>query len=633
MRARLDGVPLAIELAAARCRSLTVDRILAGLTDTLALLTGGSRTALPRQQTLEAAIAWSYDLLTEADRVLLRRLSVFAGGCTLDAAEAMCAASPLSPEVVLDGLDHLVAQSLLSADMECAQPRYRMLETVRQFASRCLEHSGEREDVSARHRSWVVQMLHEVGEALVDDTDRTARRQLIVEWPNVTATVERASGPQRAELVAEISSALWSVAGHSAFSADIISWVDRALSEGSPRAVLFGIRGVAHGGRGAWPALLEDFDLARSSAAHEGDLVTLGRVSLELSGYLSTADFEQAARLLEHAEELATSTHDRLVLSRVDLGRMILLFMSGRRKELVRFLQGGTITAPYSLAGVPLYAALCALDNLDYDVARRNLEIERRDWGGDTATEATASTDSTLAKLAIDLGSTPDIDLQRALARALQRAEFVAMAWYAVALRMWLAGTGRWREVIQLCQPAVGWESLNMTASYAGYIHAWVAEALANLGQAAEADEEISHAERIVVGRGWPSQECEVCLVRAEVDGLAGRFELAEQAAHRALALALQEEARRPGVLALERLAAAAAGLDSPVEAARLWGAAASTRDRTGFRYRAPTCPVDADAHAEAVAQGRTMTYEEAVAYRATRCAANGHARATAGAA
>ena len=158
---RLDGIPLAIELAAARCRSLTAERILTGLSDALPLLTGGARTVQPRQQTLEAAIVWSHDLLADLDRVLLRRLSVFAGGCTLDAAEAVCSAAPLARELVLDGLDQLVAQSLLSADIDGADPRYRILETVRQFAARRLDAAGERQATVERHREWVIQALHQ----------------------------------------------------------------------------------------------------------------------------------------------------------------------------------------------------------------------------------------------------------------------------------------------------------------------------------------------------------------------------------------------------------------------------------------------------------------------------------------
>ncbi len=148
---RLDGIPLAIELAAARCRSLSPERIRLGLADSFALLTGGSRLALPRQQTLAASIAWSHDLLSEAEQVLLRRLSVFNGGCRLDDAEAIVGDDQMEATAVLDLLDRLVAQSLVQLDDESPVPRYRLLETVRQYGDQRLAEAGERDDFRSRH--------------------------------------------------------------------------------------------------------------------------------------------------------------------------------------------------------------------------------------------------------------------------------------------------------------------------------------------------------------------------------------------------------------------------------------------------------------------------------------------------
>ena len=148
---QLDGIPLAIELAAARCRSLTPERIRLGLADAFALLTGGGRLALPRQQTLAASIAWSHDLLSDAEQVLLRRLSVFNGGCRLDDAEAIVGDDLMETTEVLDLLDRLVAQSLVQLDDESPVARYRLLETVRQYADQRLRDAGEHETFRARH--------------------------------------------------------------------------------------------------------------------------------------------------------------------------------------------------------------------------------------------------------------------------------------------------------------------------------------------------------------------------------------------------------------------------------------------------------------------------------------------------
>ena len=131
---RLDGIPLAIELAAARVRVLTLDQIAARLDDRFALLTGGSRTALPRQQTLQASIDWSYELLSDAEQTLLRRLAPFAGGWTLDAAEAVCGDGATPSSGVLDRLTRLVDSSLVFVTELDGQARYRWLETSRQYA-------------------------------------------------------------------------------------------------------------------------------------------------------------------------------------------------------------------------------------------------------------------------------------------------------------------------------------------------------------------------------------------------------------------------------------------------------------------------------------------------------------------
>ena len=149
---RLDGIPLALELAAARVRALPVETIAERLSDRFRLLTGGDATALPRQQTLRACIDWSYELLTEPERTLLRRLSVFAGGWTLEAAEAVGAGGEVDKADVLDRLTRLVAKSLVEFDAE--NERYRLLETVRQYARDRLIESGEQAQSQARHLAY-----------------------------------------------------------------------------------------------------------------------------------------------------------------------------------------------------------------------------------------------------------------------------------------------------------------------------------------------------------------------------------------------------------------------------------------------------------------------------------------------
>ncbi len=158
---RLDGMPLALELAAARLRMLPVEQIAERLNDRFLLLTGGSRTALPRHQTLQALVDWSYDLLTAPEQALWRQLSVFAGGWTLQAAEAVCSEVPAVSDSVFDRLGRLIDKSLVMADnsapaaeTRAAAPRYRLLETIRQYGLGKLLAAGEADLVRQRHAQY-----------------------------------------------------------------------------------------------------------------------------------------------------------------------------------------------------------------------------------------------------------------------------------------------------------------------------------------------------------------------------------------------------------------------------------------------------------------------------------------------
>jgi predicted ATPase/class 3 adenylate cyclase len=165
---RLDGIPLAIELAAARIKMMSAEQISARLDDRFRLLTGGARTALPRQQTLRALIDWSYGLLTETERVLFRRLSVFMGGWTLEAAEAVCNGDGVESDEIMDFLGQLVNKSLVGV-IECADcsiMRYRMLETIRQYAREKLVEAGDSESIHQRHLAYFLKLAEQAGPEL-----------------------------------------------------------------------------------------------------------------------------------------------------------------------------------------------------------------------------------------------------------------------------------------------------------------------------------------------------------------------------------------------------------------------------------------------------------------------------------
>lgn len=188
---QLDGIPLALELAAGRARAMTPEQIAARLDDRFRLLTGGSRTALPRQQTLKALIDWSWDLLVESERVLLRRLSVFWGGWTLEAAEAVCADATLHDVDVLNWLSHLVDKSLIAVESEAGgAARYRLLETLRQYAREKLVDAGEAKAVRARHLAFYLALAEQAEPHLHDAEQLTWLERLTQEHDNLRAALK-----------------------------------------------------------------------------------------------------------------------------------------------------------------------------------------------------------------------------------------------------------------------------------------------------------------------------------------------------------------------------------------------------------------------------------------------------------
>jgi predicted ATPase/DNA-binding SARP family transcriptional activator len=182
---RLDGIPLAIELAAARMRVLSVEQLAARLDSSFHLLTGGSRIALPRQQTLRATIDWSYDLLSEHERALFHRLSVFAGGSTLEAAEAICAGAKLEQHAVLELLSSLINKSMVVVVEQGDEARYRLLETTRQYAWEKLTASGEVESIRLNHAHFFLRLAEMAEPKLKSAVRRLWLERLEREYDNL----------------------------------------------------------------------------------------------------------------------------------------------------------------------------------------------------------------------------------------------------------------------------------------------------------------------------------------------------------------------------------------------------------------------------------------------------------------
>ena len=302
---RLDGIPLAIELAAARLRALSVGQIAARLDDRFGLLTGGSRTALPRHQTLRGTLDWSYDLLSPKERALLRRLSVFAGGWTLEAAEVVCTGEGVEAQDILDLLAQLVFKSLVLMDAQEGDVRYRLLETVREYSRDRLDESGEAAGVRTRHLKWYLRLAERAEPELIGADQSLWLDRVGVEHDNLRAALEWSKAEERdGESGLRLARALWQfwyVRGH---LSEGRGWLETMLSHSRDASAPARARALTAAGFLA--CRQGDYDgsirLCTDSLAlfrELGDLSGIGQALYALGMVAeSQGDYEQAKTLL-----------------------------------------------------------------------------------------------------------------------------------------------------------------------------------------------------------------------------------------------------------------------------------------------------------------------------------------------
>ena len=227
---RLDGIPLAIELATARLRAMTVEQLALRLDESFRVLAGGSRTALPRQQTLRTLIDWSNQLLADAERALFARLSVFAGTWTLEAAMFVCSSPDLPEESIVDHLAQLVDKSLVLMDSHGAHNRYRFLESTREYAREQLSLNGEAHAVQARCVAYYQSLAERIGTAPETKPTRSWLPPAIPEWDNLrtvlTWTLLDNGDTVAGASIVEGLVPYWEAVSK---SADAIAWLDIAL--------------------------------------------------------------------------------------------------------------------------------------------------------------------------------------------------------------------------------------------------------------------------------------------------------------------------------------------------------------------------------------------------------------------
>jgi len=231
---RLSGVPLALELAAARVRHMSLAALQAQLDDPLRLLTGGERDLPERQQTMSATIAWSHDLLWPEERILFRRLSCFAGGWTLAAAEGVCLDEQLARSRVLEALGRLAEQGLVVPDDYESAQRWRMLDPIWHFAAQCLAEAGEQELVRRRHAEFFAELAERAEPEIRAGAQSTWRRVLRPDSDNVRTALQWAFESGDAEVALRLVASMWMFWRMEGAFGEGSSWLERALAMDAP---------------------------------------------------------------------------------------------------------------------------------------------------------------------------------------------------------------------------------------------------------------------------------------------------------------------------------------------------------------------------------------------------------------
>jgi len=322
---KLEGIPLAIELATARMGTLSVRQISERLQDPLSLLSVGGRTAVSRQQTLRGTLDWSYELLGESERALFGRFSVFAGGWTLEAAEVVGTSEGTEEGDVLDTFSGLVDKSLVVAEARLkSRVRYRLLEPVRQYAREKLEEGGEAEEVRRRHASFFLTLAEEAEPRLRGPEDMEWLERLEIEHDNMRAALAWTLEREEAELAARLAGALmlfWEWHGH---LSEGRRWLEEVLEKKwrVPAAVrakaLFAVCQMAHlqfDTDRAKAAALEGIELS-AEAQMDGSLAAAFRWKLGYAARLR-GDYERAQELVEESLAFSREADDKIGIADV----------------------------------------------------------------------------------------------------------------------------------------------------------------------------------------------------------------------------------------------------------------------------------------------------------------------------
>jgi predicted ATPase/DNA-binding CsgD family transcriptional regulator len=634
---RLDGIPLAIELAAARVRVLTPQQIGEGLADRFRLLTGGSRTALPRQRTLEASVDWSYRLLSQSERALLDRLSVFAGGFPLMAARRVCADAAVPDASVLDLLTTLVDKSLVQADAYGAsvEARYRMLETIRHFARQRLADDPDAEATRGRHLEYFLSRAEEAGPRLERGDQVMWLDDLEADVDNLRAALDWAEQRGESELLLRLAAALWLFWLVRCRFEEGTTWLHTALAAAPARthtraAALHGLGQIS----------LFTLDIEAVAAAGQ-EVVAIGEHLADASvvargwtvlgwaacfgGYSDTAWARHA--LAEVVSGLALADDPWLLCD----ATMALGLACADRGDLIAAAKAfeDAVEAASSSSGV---------DSLQRAVYFRGWlhaltgEVDQADSQLRRAIELADPLDDTFIR-ALALAGVAHAELRRGDVSGAEAAAAEAVAMgerYGNPFAVALGGAVLARALVAVGDDDRAWSLLEAVRPIAGQISiSWLRALVegtaalidAHRGDARDARAILEDVAGQVDGR--PYAQGLVALYRGVVERLLGDETTAETAFNEAVGALAEAGARADTAAALEGLAVSAARREQHERAARLFGAADSERTRLGVvsvewpdvQGDAERAALAGDTFAADIDAGAAMSFDEAVRF------------------
>jgi predicted ATPase len=387
---RLDGLPLAIELAAARLRMMPVEQIAKRLDERFHLLTGGSRTQLPRQQTLKAAIDWSFELLSNDEKKLFSRLAVFLGGFVLESAESVCGFGSIDSHDVMGLLGQLVDKSLVDTDQREEGTRYRMLETLREYAGEELAASGDSEKAHRRHAEYFLALAEQSSSRILGYEEEYWLRRLDDELDNMRQAMTWAVETPQPELAQQLIGSLLRYFNFRNRPTEGRDWAEQAIalsnepSRGRAEALL---------AAGVFPLPGEDIAVAAEHleqaiklARDLGEHNTLRRALNGLAWIArSQGDWEQAQLLYQESAQLADRDHqiDTVFLSSI-MGLVACAHAEGNYPQAVSLAHEGIeiaqgLGSELGLSAAQIVLVMLYRDSGDIDAAEEALRILKED--------------------------------------------------------------------------------------------------------------------------------------------------------------------------------------------------------------------------------------------------------------